>query len=145
MPTLVADFMAQVRARWDMARFDAEVRESQARRWVVYEALRNGAYYPWDFQPLQKASERYMRNHMDLNMLEEEQALPRGRMTMTALVPDARPSPPRLRRHLEGNAGDAAARLGGARPRRPARRASSSSPSRCNGPAPSRSAAPTGG
>jgi choline-sulfatase len=64
--------------RWDMARFDADVRQSQARRWVVYEALRNGAYYPWDFQPLQKASERYMRNHMDLNVLEENQRYPRG-------------------------------------------------------------------
>ena len=50
-----------------MAGFDAAVRESQARRWVVYPALRNGAYYPWDFQPLQKASERYMRNHMNLD------------------------------------------------------------------------------
>ncbi len=75
---LVADFMAKVRARWDMARFDAEVRESQARRWIVYPALRNGAYYPWDFQPLQKASERYMRNHMDLNVLEDRQRFPRG-------------------------------------------------------------------
>ncbi len=74
----VADFMAQVRARWDMAAFDAAVRESQARRAVVYEALRNGAYYPWDFQPLQKASERYMRNHMDLNALEESKRFPRG-------------------------------------------------------------------
>ena len=55
---------------WDLARFDAEVRASQARRLVIYEALRNGAYYPWDFQPLQKASERYMRNHMDLDDLE---------------------------------------------------------------------------
>ena len=65
-------------ARWDLAAYDAEVRQSQARRWVVYEALRNGAYYPWDFQPLQKASERYMRNHMDLNVLEENQRYPRG-------------------------------------------------------------------
>jgi choline-sulfatase len=70
--------MAQVRAKWDMAGYDAEVRQSQARRWVVYEALRNGNYYPWDFQPLQKASERYMRNHMDLNILEESQRFPRG-------------------------------------------------------------------
>ncbi|WP_457935763.1 choline-sulfatase [Mesorhizobium sp. 10J20-29] len=75
---LVADFMERVRARWDMARFDAEVRESQARRWIVYPALRNGAYYPWEFQPLQKASERYMRNHMDLNTLEEDKRFPRG-------------------------------------------------------------------
>jgi choline-sulfatase len=54
------------------------VRESQARRWVVYEALRNGAYYPWDHQPLQKASERYMRNHMNLDNLEESKRYPRG-------------------------------------------------------------------
>jgi choline-sulfatase len=74
----VAAFMKRVRARWDMARFDDDVRDSQARRWVVYEALRNGAYYPWDFQPLQKASERYMRNHMDLNVLEENARFPRG-------------------------------------------------------------------
>jgi choline-sulfatase len=74
----VADFMRQVRARWDMPAFDAAVRESQARRRVVYDALRNGAYYPWDFQPLQKACERYMRNHMDLNVLEESKRFPRG-------------------------------------------------------------------
>lgn len=64
--------------RWNLDAYDAEVRQSQARRWIVYEALRNGAYYPWDHQPLQKASERYMRNHMDLNVLEESQRFPRG-------------------------------------------------------------------
>jgi len=74
----LAAFRAKAEARWDLAAYDAEVRQSQARRWVVYEALRNGAYYPWDFQPLQKASERYMRNHMDLNVLEENQRYPRG-------------------------------------------------------------------
>ena len=69
----------KVRQRWDMAAFDGEVRASQARRLVVYEALRNGAYYPWDYQPLRDASERYMRNHMDLNVLEDRQRFPRGR------------------------------------------------------------------
>jgi choline-sulfatase len=71
-------FQSMALGRWDMARFDAEVRESQARRWIVYEALRNGAYYPWDHQPLQKASERYMRNHMNLDNLEESKRYPRG-------------------------------------------------------------------
>ena len=75
---LVAHYMEKVRARWDMAAFDAAVRESQARRWVVYAALRNGAYYPWDFQPLRQASERYMRNHMNLDTLEAEKRFPRG-------------------------------------------------------------------
>jgi len=65
-------------ARWDLARFDADVRASQARRLVVYDALRKGGYYPWDFQPLRKASERFMRNHMDLNVLEDSQRFPRG-------------------------------------------------------------------
>ena len=75
---LVAGYMEQVRAQWDMAAFDAEVRQSQARRWVVYEALRNGSYYPWDFQPLKKASEAYMRNHMNLDTLEGDKRFPRG-------------------------------------------------------------------
>ena len=74
----VAQLRAKSEARWDLAAFDAAVRQSQACRWVVYEALRNGNYYPWDYQPLQKASERYMRNHMDLNVLEENQRFPRG-------------------------------------------------------------------
>jgi choline-sulfatase len=64
--------------RWNLPTYDAAVRESQARRWVVYEALRNGAYYPWDHQPLRAASERYMRNHMDLNALEDSKRFPRG-------------------------------------------------------------------
>jgi len=74
----VSQLRAKSEARWDLAAFDASVRQSQACRWVVYEALRNGNYYPWDYQPLQKASERYMRNHMDLNVLEEIQRFPRG-------------------------------------------------------------------
>ncbi|MFN3721455.1 MAG: choline-sulfatase [Paracoccaceae bacterium] len=75
---ILAHFRQAADARWDLPRFDAAVRESQARRWVVYEALRNGAYYPWDYQPLRAASERYMRNHMDLNVLEETKRFPRG-------------------------------------------------------------------
>ena len=75
---VLAKFRADADARWDLDRFDQEVRRSQARRWVVYEALRNGAYFPWEYQPLQKASERFMRNHMDLNDVEENQRFPRG-------------------------------------------------------------------
>jgi choline-sulfatase len=71
-------FAASVAALWELKTLDADIRQSQARRHVVYEALRNGAYFPWDFQPLQQASERYMRNHMDLNVLEESKRFPRG-------------------------------------------------------------------
>jgi len=71
-------FASEVREHWDLAAFDREVRDSQQRRLLVYQALRNGAYFPWDYQPLQRASERYMRNHMDLNILEESRRFPRG-------------------------------------------------------------------
>ena len=67
-------------ARWVLGRFDQEVRASQARRWIVYEALRQGGYYPWDYQPLQKASEQFMRNHMDLNSLEDAKRFPRDQV-----------------------------------------------------------------
>lgn len=73
---IVAMFAQQVEKLWDLKAFDADIRQSQARRWIVYEALRNGSYFPWDYQPLQKASERYMRNHMDLNIVEEKQRYP---------------------------------------------------------------------
>jgi choline-sulfatase len=73
---ILSELTEEARRRWDLARFDAEVRASQARRLVVYAALRNGAYYPWDYQPLARASERYMRNHMDLNLLEASRRYP---------------------------------------------------------------------
>lgn len=74
---ILNELVKQAEKRWNLESYDKQVRASQARRQVVYKALRNGAYYPWDYQPLQKASERYMRNHMDLNILEESQRFPR--------------------------------------------------------------------
>lgn len=74
----VERFTSEVNKRWNMEAFDADIRQSQARRWVVYEALRNGAYFPWDYQPLKKASEAYMRNHMNLDTLESDKRFPRG-------------------------------------------------------------------
>ncbi len=72
----LARLTAAAGARWDLARLDAEVRASQARRRLVYEALRQGAYTPWDYQPLLPASERYMRNHMNLDVLEASKRYP---------------------------------------------------------------------
>jgi len=74
----LARLRAMADARWDLDAYDRAVRDSQARRHAVWPALRDGVYFPWDFQPLQRASERYMRNHMDLNVLEGAQRFPRG-------------------------------------------------------------------
>jgi len=72
-----ASLEARVNERWNVVDYDRDVRRSQLRRLTVYDALRNGHYYPWDFQPLQKASERYMRNHMDLNVVESDARFPK--------------------------------------------------------------------
>ena len=74
--SITQSFRDTMEATWNLDRFNQDVRESQAKRKVVYEALRKGGYYPWDFQPLKQASERYMRNHMDLNILEVSQRYP---------------------------------------------------------------------
>ncbi len=74
---IVDGLLRAVAELWDLGRFDAEVRDSQARRRVIYEALRVGAYTPWDHQPFRPAAERYMRNHMDLNVVESRQRYPR--------------------------------------------------------------------
>lgn len=74
----LATLRAEADVRWDLSAYDAAVRHSQACRWVVYPALRDGAYYPWDYQPLRIASERYMRNHMNLDTLEDGRRAPKG-------------------------------------------------------------------
>ena len=65
-------------ARWDLDAFDAAVRASQAARHASYDALRRGRYTPWEFRPDFQDQDRFMRNHMDLNVLEESQRFPRG-------------------------------------------------------------------
>src|SRR3546814_18373948 len=72
----VKGFMARVRARWDLARFDAEVRQRQARRWVVYDALRQGRYQPWDHHPTDHAATPIMRHHRALNRVAEKDPFP---------------------------------------------------------------------
>ncbi len=75
---LVNEFSNMIRTLWDLQAYDAAVRTSQAQRLVVHNALKGGTYFPWDFQPLQKASERYMRNHLNLSDFEEKQRFPKG-------------------------------------------------------------------
>ena len=84
---ILQDLGDQSHALWDLDRFDAEIRESQACRCVIYEALCQGASCPWDYQPLQTASERDMRNHMDLNALEAKKRRSEGDMSYVPLGP----------------------------------------------------------
>ncbi len=66
----VAAFRREVAQRWDLSRLHEEVLASQRRRHLVYSALRQGRFTPWDFQPVRDATRAYIRNDQDLPDLE---------------------------------------------------------------------------
>jgi choline-sulfatase len=63
---LAQTFRNEVETAFDIPRITQEVMESQRARLMMFEALRRGAHFPWDFQPLRDASEQYTRNHMSV-------------------------------------------------------------------------------
>jgi choline-sulfatase len=67
---VLAKFRTETARRWDLPRLHEDVLASQRRRHLVYAALRQGRYAPWDFQPLRDASRLYVRNDQDLGDLE---------------------------------------------------------------------------
>jgi choline-sulfatase len=73
---LVGEFRAEVARRWSLAEIHQAVLASQRRRHVVYAALREGRYSPWDYQPLRDASRLYIRNDQELNDLEATARFP---------------------------------------------------------------------
>jgi choline-sulfatase len=62
----VATFRQETEARWDAAAITSEVLRSQRARLAVFKALGRGERFPWDYQPLRRASEQYTRNYMDV-------------------------------------------------------------------------------
>ena len=73
----VEGFRAEVARRWSIPELHAAVLASQRRRHLVYSALRQGRYAPWDFQPLKDASRAYIRNDQELGDLEAMARFPR--------------------------------------------------------------------
>ena len=74
---LIGSLRQEISRRWDLTAVHAQVLASQQRRHFVYEALRQGRYRPWDFQPLRDASRLYVRNDQELNDLESMARFPR--------------------------------------------------------------------
>ena len=66
----VAEFREEIAVRWDLAALREEVVQSQRRRQFHFEATTQGRIESWDWQPSVDASQRYMRNHIDLDTLE---------------------------------------------------------------------------
>jgi choline-sulfatase len=74
---LLEKFSQQIHQKWDIAKFRTDVLRSQKNRLAVYHGLQKGQFQAWDFQPQQDATNRFMRNHLDLNVLEAHARFPR--------------------------------------------------------------------
>ncbi|AET91855.1 choline-sulfatase [Burkholderia sp. YI23] len=66
----VAEFRAEVEKRWNLDALHRDVLTSQQRRHFHFAATTRGTIQSWDWQPHVDASQRYMRNHIDLDDLE---------------------------------------------------------------------------
>jgi choline-sulfatase len=67
---LCREFHTELLRQWGPEALHQQVIDSQQRRQLIDRALRRGRHTPWDFQPYQDASQKYMRNHLDLGALE---------------------------------------------------------------------------
>ncbi len=75
---LARQFRRDVETKFDIPRVHAEVLQSQQSRHLMFEALKRGHHFPWDFQPLRQASEQYTRNHMSVTDRDLQSRFPRA-------------------------------------------------------------------
>jgi choline-sulfatase len=75
-PERAAAFRSEIEAKFDIGKIHANVLASQRARLMLFEAMKRGALFPWDFQPLRKASEQYTRNHMAVTDRDEKSRFP---------------------------------------------------------------------
>lgn len=69
-------FKQTVMHGWNIPKLHQEVLASQRRRRLIDRALNTGKKDLWDFQPHDDATQKYMRNHLDLNVLERAARFP---------------------------------------------------------------------
>ena len=75
---LSVKFHSEVVAKFDIPKINKAVHESQRARLMMFEALKSGAHFPWDFQPLRDASEQYTRNHMSVTDRDQQSRFPKA-------------------------------------------------------------------
>jgi choline-sulfatase len=75
---LAAAMRQEVEAKFDISHIRAEVLRSQQSRHLMFEALKRGHHFPWDFQPLRDASEQYTRNHMSVTDRDLQSRFPKA-------------------------------------------------------------------
>lgn len=67
---LCLEFENIVSEHQDLEALNKDILDSQKKRRLVFRAHMSGKHTSWDFQPIQDASRKYMRNHLDLNDVE---------------------------------------------------------------------------
>jgi choline-sulfatase len=71
------ELRAEAARHWDLPGLRQEIVRSQQRRQLIFRAQQQGQITHWDYQPLQNAGYRYIRNHMKLDDLEAMARFPR--------------------------------------------------------------------
>jgi len=72
----VQDFIDEIKSRWNSDALRQEIIQDQKRRRKVFGSLSKGIHTSWDHHYAQDASNKFMRNDMDLNVLERETRYP---------------------------------------------------------------------
>jgi len=75
---LAKSMCAEVEAKFNIPEINRQVLESQQSRLMLFEAMKNGTHFPWDFQPLRDASEQYTRNHMSVTERDLKSRFPQA-------------------------------------------------------------------
>ena len=73
-----AQFRRQIETRISLERLHADVLASQRRRRFVNQSLTQGRLAAWDYTPPRDGSQEYIRNHMDLEVMEAMARFPRS-------------------------------------------------------------------
>ncbi len=75
---LALSMRQEVETKFDIARVHQDVLQSQKARLMLFQAMKRGEHFPWDFQPLRKASEQYTRNHMSVTERDLQSRFPKA-------------------------------------------------------------------
>ena len=71
------EYLRQIAARLSLPRLHAQVMASQRRRIFVNESLRLGRHTAWDYTPPRDGGQEYVRNRMDLEVMEAMARFPK--------------------------------------------------------------------
>ncbi|KAI1122076.1 choline sulfatase [Nemania abortiva] len=69
-------FEAEAKARWDFKAITQSVLHSQRTRRLVWDALKVGKFDPWDYNPIDNGTNKYIRSFLPLDDLERRARYP---------------------------------------------------------------------